>query len=196
MNTGDLQSIIESIIETLGEEVHLSSGGRIFLRQTPKVQGLISHLRQDEEYSRFDDGLLRFGSTASSTSIENLANWLVDYSLMHGVEFAIASLDAFISRDSTPTLEIVLLQGFLVKQPFFLSDDISVVPVEQVPSLRFQKSYAANLHRIHAQSAPWGGEPWGDFFSRRLYPVRRLFGDLKHLGHLWNMSLIQVSRHP
>ena len=116
------------------------------------VDDLLDVLRADASTALFDISEIQLGNCFTSTSIDALGSWLIDQTRKFGVTKSLDRLEAFLGGSSTPTIQFALLQGIRVPTALSLSAKVSIVPIEEIPSIEYLKAFAKVQGKIQRES--------------------------------------------
>lgn len=152
---------INAFLQGDGSDVTTSDGGtKFYTKPGPRHETLVRALKESEELSIFENGIIRTDSGWSSTNLDLLVWWLVTIAFQNGDgAAAVEMLRSFLQGGSTACMRIVLLQGLLIDAPFRITANLHLLPTHLIPSASFRHELAAREARLaHVESlakAPW-----------------------------------------
>ena len=124
----------------------IAPGGKNISIEKNLFDKLISHLESNEQIiDNFVNCKINTGRGFSSVSLSSLGQWLIIYSYENSIEKSIKSLFDYLQMSYIPGISILAISGIVVHEKIQISDDIDLMPFDDLPFSRMKEALSPYL---------------------------------------------------
>ena len=106
-----------------------------FVETDKEIESKIIYFMETQpELKIFNYSSFNLGGFFPTISYKNLLSWLLYVATRESVDIAIEKLTAYLYLDHNPVIEMLALSGVEVEKPLQITNEITLVPFENIPS--------------------------------------------------------------
>lgn len=138
---------------------------------SPKGEALLKALREDHEIeAAYNERLHLVANVAMIHSLTWLARWMIKRSQVENAAMAVEHVRTFLSSSSFTGWAVLLLTGLPIDQEYDLGGEISLVPIDRLPTTDLQQLSWEAAYSHAPLPRPSGGLVFRVDHPRRDYP--------------------------